>query len=146
MPAPELTAAVPPSRTATEPAGPGRTYRADDGDHADLLSMLLHARDADTGEPMTDAEIRDELINILIAGTEVTAMTLAWTFHELDQHPDIAERCRAEALAATADGPVTVEALPGLGLIDRVLNEVCRRHAALFLMRRTTARVWCRFG
>nr|WP_280901707.1 cytochrome P450 [Streptomyces sp. MAA16] len=37
------------------------------------------------------------------------------------------------------DGPVTVEALPGLGLIDRVLNEVCRRHAALFLMRRTTA-------
>ncbi|GHA43443.1 cytochrome P450 [Streptomyces spiroverticillatus] len=124
-------------RSAIE--GAVRTYRADDGDHADLLSMLLRARDADTGEPMTDAEIRDELINILIAGTEVTAMTLAWAFHELDQHPDIAERCRAEALAATADGPVTVEALPGLGLIDRVLNEVCRRHAALFLMRRTTA-------
>ncbi|MDX2390979.1 cytochrome P450 [Streptomyces sp. DK15] len=126
-------------RTAIE--GAVRTYRADDGDHADLLSMLLHARDADTGEAMTDAEIRDELINILIAGTEVTAMTLAWTLHELDQHPAIAERCHAEALAATADGPVTVSALAGLDLIDRVLHEVCRRHAALFLMRRATTSI-----
>lgn len=119
--------------------GAVRTYRSDAGDHADLLSMLLHAQDADTGETMTDPEIRDELINILIAGTEVTAMTLAWALHELDRHPHIAAQCRAEALAATADGPVTIADLPNLDLIDRVLNEACRRHAALFLMRRTTA-------
>jgi len=51
-------------------------YRASATDHADLLSMLLAARDADTGEAMTDLQIRDEVVTVMLTGTETTATTL----------------------------------------------------------------------
>ena len=49
------------------------------GDHGDVLSLLLAAHDED-GEPMTDGELRDELLTMLVAGHETTATALAWAF------------------------------------------------------------------
>ena len=57
----------------------------------DVLSMLIAARFAD-GEPMDDAEIRDQLITLLLAGHETTATGLAWTFDLVLRHPRVLER------------------------------------------------------
>jgi cytochrome P450 family 135 len=59
----------------------------------DVLSMLLLARDED-GEPMTDRELRDELITLLVAGHETTATGLAWAFELLLRTPQVLERLR----------------------------------------------------
>ena len=63
----------------------------------DLLSLLLAARHED-GTPLTRRELRDEAVTAFISGTETTGLSLAWTFHLLATHPDVARRVRAEVL------------------------------------------------
>ena len=55
-------------------------------DRDDVLSILVQARDEE-GNPMTDVELRDELMTLLVAGHETTATTLAWAFDLLLRHP-----------------------------------------------------------
>ena len=64
-------------------------------DRDDVLSVLLQARDED-GSPMTDAELRDELITLLVAGHETTATSISWAFDLLLHHPDKLARLREE--------------------------------------------------
>jgi cytochrome P450 family 135 len=64
----------------------------------DVLSMLLLARDED-GKAMTDQELRDELVTLLVAGHETTATGLAWTFELLMRHQAVLERLRASLAA-----------------------------------------------
>ena len=66
-----------------------------DGGHDDILSMLLEARDEE-GQPLTDRELRDELMTLLLAGHETTATALSWTLERLVRHPDVVVRLRAE--------------------------------------------------
>jgi hypothetical protein len=61
----------------------------------DVLAMLLSARHED-GSPMTDQELRDELMTLLVAGHETTASTLAWTFERLGRDPDLVDRLRED--------------------------------------------------
>jgi cytochrome P450 len=71
--------------------------RRSSGHHGeDLLGMLIDARDEDTGEAMSDRQLRDEVMTILIAGHETTANALAWTWFLLARHPEAAGRLRAE--------------------------------------------------
>ena len=65
---------------------------------SDILSMLLSARYED-GEPMSDVELRDELVTLLVAGHETTATSLAWTMERLVRHPGALERLRDEVAA-----------------------------------------------
>ena len=58
--------------------------------------MLLQARHED-GSPMSDQELRDELMTLLVAGHETTATSLAWAVERLVRHPDKLERLREEA-------------------------------------------------
>ena len=69
--------------------------RAEGRDGDDVLSMLLAARHED-GEPMSDEEIRDELMTLLVAGHETTATELAWCFERLVRHPDVLAKLVAE--------------------------------------------------
>ncbi|MDI3404253.1 cytochrome P450 [Streptomyces cavernicola] len=115
--------------------------RSGDTDQADLLSVLLAARDADTGEALTDEEVRDELVTILFAGTETTASALSWTFHELARHPDVEKQLVAEIDEVVGDRQVTIEDIPRLPGIRRVLDEVIRLYGVTLLMRRTTEEV-----
>jgi cytochrome P450 len=72
-------------------------HRADERaeERTDILSLLLAARDED-GQPLTDQELRDELMTLLVAGHETTATALAWTLERLVRHPQVLERLRAE--------------------------------------------------
>ena len=61
----------------------------------DILSLMLQARD-ENDQPMTDEELRDELVTLLLAGHETTATALAWTFERLVRHPEAMQRLVAE--------------------------------------------------
>ena len=62
----------------------------------DLLSMLLFARDEETGQAMTDRQLRDEVMTILLAGHETTSLALAWAWYLLSQHPEACRRLENE--------------------------------------------------
>ncbi|MGW4064090.1 cytochrome P450 [Amycolatopsis sp. NPDC004747] len=110
--------------------------REDGADHGDLLSMLLLARDEDTGEGMSDRQVHDEVITILTTGAETTAVALAWFFHELGQHPDVERRFHAEVDDVLGGRPARFEDLPELGYTNQIVNEIVRRTPPLILMRR----------
>jgi cytochrome P450 len=86
----------------------------------DILSLLLAARDED-GQPMTDDELCDELVTMLIAGHETTATALSWAFAVLLEHRDVAARLREEV--AGIDDPA---ALAGVEYLDLVVKETLR--------------------
>jgi cytochrome P450 len=72
-----------------------RREETDLEDREDILSMLLLARD-EHGEPMSDPELRDELVTLLVAGHETTATGLSWAFELLLRNPSVLARLRAE--------------------------------------------------
>src|SRR6202046_3065619 len=80
-------------------------YRRDGADHGDLISILMRARDDDTGARMTNEQLRDEATTLVIAGSETTGNTLAWACYLLAQHPQIQDRLQREAdlVLAVAD-------------------------------------------
>jgi cytochrome P450 len=81
-----------------------RARRGEPGlaERQDVLSLLLQARRED-GSPMSDRELRDELVTLLVAGHETTATALAWTFERLVHHPAALARLRDELAAGEDD-------------------------------------------
>jgi cytochrome P450 family 135 len=73
----------------------GRRAASDVAERGDVLSMLLGARHEDDGSPMTDAELRDELVTLLVAGHETTATALSWALERLARHPEAWARLRS---------------------------------------------------
>ncbi|GGM34042.1 cytochrome P450 [Longimycelium tulufanense] len=119
-----------------------RTMRTDDVRPDDLLSALISARDEETGESMNDQQVLDEVVTLLIAGTQTTALALAWLFHELARHPEVERRLHAEIDEVLGGRRrATFDDLPALTYTRQVANEVLRRYAPWLLMRRTTEEV-----
>jgi cytochrome P450 family 135 len=102
--------------------------RAEDlAERDDVLSMMLQARHED-GSPMSDAEIRDELLTLLVAGHETTATALSWAMERLTRHPEKLERLRAEVEAGeddylTATVQETLRLRPVIVVVIRKLTE-----------------------
>jgi cytochrome P450 len=105
--------------------------------HNDLLDMLLNARDHNTGEKMTDRQLRDEVITIFSAGHETTANLLSWTLYLLARHPDVLAKLRQE-LDGSLQGKIpNAEDLQQLVYTRAVLNESMRfRPPAGILLRK----------
>jgi cytochrome P450 len=80
--------------------------RREVADRDDVLAMLLEARHED-GSPMSDAELRDELMTLLVAGHETTASELAWAFERLSRSPAALERLVGEIDRGDGDGYLT---------------------------------------
>lgn len=109
--------------------------RRDGSERHDLLSRLLHARDADEGGAMTDAQVRDEVVTLFVAGHETTATSLAWCFYLLSRHPEVRERVVAEA-DALGDGPITRFDPERLALTTRVFREALRLYPPVMMFPR----------
>lgn len=105
--------------------------RADGSSHDDLLGMFMDARDAQTGLGMSDDQLRDEVLTMLLAGHETTANALAFTLMCLAQHPEVAAKVAAEARAV--QGPLGVGSLGQLGYIDQVLRESMRLYPPVWV-------------
>ena len=99
--------------------------QADGGDRGDLLSMLMLARD-DEGQPMTTQQLRDEVITLLLAGHETTALALSWTWYLLAQHPEVDAKLAAELRDVLGGRAPTVSDLPRLRYAEQVVNESMR--------------------
>jgi cytochrome P450 len=111
-------------------------WRATGVDRGDLLSTLLMARDED-GEPMTDQQAYDEVVTLLSAGIETSALALAWLFHEIARHPDVERRVHEEIDQVLSGRPVTADDVPKLTYVQQVINETLRMYPIWILMRRT---------
>jgi cytochrome P450 family 135 len=97
-------------------------------ERTDIFSMLMQARDED-GQPLTDRELRDELITLLVAGHETTATGLAWAFERMVRHPGGLEQLAADEAREYADAVVheTLRLRPPIPLVARrVVNEPFR--------------------
>jgi cytochrome P450 len=116
-------------------------HRASASDHGDLLADLLAARDPETGGTLSDAQVRDEVITISIAGVETTAAALAWSLHEVSCHPAIEERLHAEVDAVLGLRRVDAGNLARLSYTAQVADEVLRLHPIWLTARLTTTAV-----
>jgi cytochrome P450 len=103
-----------------------RQRREQPSDGHDLLSMLLAARDEDTGEAMTDEQLRVEVTTFLLAGQETTSLALTWTFYLLSQHRTARERLEAELDAVLAGRVPAYDDLPNLPFTRCVIDEAMR--------------------
>ena len=109
----------------------------DNGDRGDFLSLLLLARDAETGETMSGQQAHDECLTLLLAGHETTAVALSWTLYLLARHPEVAERLQAELATALAGRTPTIDDLPALPYTRMVIDEALRLYPpAWAIMRR----------
>ncbi len=97
----------------------------------DLLSMLLLARDEETGQGMNDQQVRDEVVTFLFAGHETTANTLTWTWYVLSQHLHVEQRLHAELDTVLNGHLPTVEHLPALSYTRMVIEESMRLYPSV---------------
>jgi cytochrome P450 len=94
---------------------------------ADMLATLLAARDPESGLPLTQRELRDQILTFLMAGHETTAATMAWGVHLLARHPDVQRRVRAEVAESLVDGRVpSGKDVRQLAFTHRVVQETLR--------------------
>lgn len=108
-----------------------RKAGADDGNGgggggADLLSLLLEARDPESGEALDDRAVRDQALTFLIAGHETTGATLAFALHLLGRHAPVQQRVRDEVRAVAGDRAVTSGDVEGLQYASQVVHEALR--------------------
>jgi cytochrome P450 len=110
--------------------------RAQPDPPADLLTMLLQTRDEDTGETMTDQQLRDEAVTLFAAGHETSSNALAWTLYLLAQHPGILRKLRHEVEEVIGDRPPSFEELRSLTYTMQVIQEGMRLYPPAFAIGR----------
>ncbi len=99
--------------------------RSQPAEQPDTLARLIRAHDED-GSTFTDLELVSELNTLFAAGYETSAQTLTWTLFLLAHHPKLVGDLLDEIESVVGDGPPTVEHVPRLALVDRVLKESMR--------------------
>lgn len=112
--------------------------RASGEDHGDLLSMLVQVRDEVDGSGMTDRQLRDEIVTMLLAGHETTALTLSWTWYLLAQNPAVEAKLLAEMEAVLGGRLPTAADMPRLVYCERVIRETMRLYPPAYTIGRKT--------
>lgn len=105
----------------------------------DLLSMLMQARDPETGQGMSDRQLRDEVMGVFLAGHETTANALTWTLYLLSQHPDAEARLHGEVVRVLGARPPSHEDMKQLPAATMVIHESMRLFPPAWLFGRSPA-------
>jgi cytochrome P450 len=112
----------------------GRRQSASPGD--DLLGMLLQARDEETGQPMNDRQVRDEILTMLIAGHETVASALTWSWYLLARNPAERDRLRGEVDRVLGGRLPTSADLASLPYTAQVFSEALRLYPPAWVITR----------
>lgn len=102
----------------------------------DLLSMLVMAQDEESGEGMSEQQIRDEIFTIYLAGHETTANALAWVWYYLSKNPQVRTRLEEEVDTVLAGRVPTVEDLPQLPYARMIFEETLRLRPSAWMFAR----------
>lgn len=103
---------------------------------ADLLGMLMESQDEETGEGMSDRQLRDEVLTLMVAGHETTSVLLTWLFFLIDRHPKVRERLEAEVDEVLCGRAPTFNDLPRLVYTRQVIDETLRVRPAAYIVTR----------
>jgi cytochrome P450 len=106
--------------------------RKEPGAHDDLLSMLLSACEEETGRGMTDAQLRDEVMTIFVAGHETTANAMAWLLYLVSLHPEVEEELVVEIRAKWPAGGLTMENIHAFTYVRQVIEESLRVYPSIW--------------
>ena len=112
--------------------------RREPDEHFDFLAMLMATRDRETDEGMSDRDMIDEVLTLIVAGHETTAASLAWTWYLISQNAAVAEGLRAEADAVPDGRALGLEAAETLCYTHQVLQESLRLYPPGWLFTRRT--------
>jgi len=112
--------------------------RAEGEEHFDYLAMLMAARDKESGEPMAERELIDEVMTLVVAGHETTASGLNWTWYLLSRHPEAEARLHAELGGAAELAAPTLAEIETLAYTQQVINEALRLFPPGWLLSRRT--------
>jgi cytochrome P450 len=104
----------------------------------DFLEMLMATRDRENDAPMSNKELIDEVMTLIVAGHETTAAALTWTWHLISQHPDTAAQLEAEADTVTTGTPLGLDAAESLAFTHQVIQEALRLYPPGWLFTRRT--------
>lgn len=104
----------------------------------DFLEMLMAARDRENDAPMSNKELIDEVMTLIVAGHETTAAALTWTWYLISLHPDTAAQLEAEADAVTIRTPLGLDAAESLAFTHQVIQEALRLYPPGWLFTRRT--------
>jgi cytochrome P450 len=105
-------------------------------ERGDLISILMHARDEETGAVMTTEQLRDETTTLVIAGSETTGNTIAWACYLLAQHPQLQERLQQEADLVLAGRDADYETVSSLPFTRAVITETLRLYSPVWILPR----------
>jgi cytochrome P450 len=106
----------------------------------DLLSMLMAARDEETGQQMDDKLLRDEVATLMLAGHETTANALSWTWMLLAQHPEARQKLQLELQQVLAGRSPTLADLRHLTYANQIIKESMRLYPPVAVFGREAAR------
>jgi len=110
--------------------------RRQGGERMDFLSMMMAARDKDSGEPMSDKELIDEVMTLIVAGSETSATTLNWTWYCLAQYPEVLAKALQEVDQASYPESPSFANLDELPYLRQVVEEVLRVYPPVWLFTR----------
>jgi cytochrome P450 len=114
-----------------------RERRGSDCDRGDVMSILLTARDTEgDGSGLSDVEIRDQAMTLVLAGHETTANAMAWAHHLLAENPAVYDDLQAEVGTVLGDRPPSLEDLPRLPLSLQVMKEAMRLFPPAYVVAR----------
>jgi cytochrome P450 len=110
--------------------------QAQGGDDADMLSMFLCAREKTTGSPLSEQELIDELMTLIVAGHETTASGLNLAWFLMSQHPEVESQVHAEVDSVCPSPPQSIEHLSRLTYTRRFVDEVLRLYPPGWMLSR----------
>jgi cytochrome P450 len=116
-----------------------RRRRGSGGEHHDLLSLLMHARDEAGAAGMDNRQLRDELVTLFVAGNDTTAKTMAWLWCALEQNPEVDRKLRAEVADVLGGRRPTHADLARLTYTKQVIQETMRLFPAAWFFPRFAA-------
>src|SRR3984957_18194674 len=107
-------------------------------EHFDFLAMLMASRDRDSDAAMSDKELIDEVLTLIVAGHETTAAALTWTWYLISQHPAAEAQLQAEADRAAGEHTLSLDGAESLAFTHQVIQEALRLYPPGWLITRRT--------